>query len=56
MQTVKNSPRHIARSLAVQGLYAYQTNNATVTEIQEFLNNNEPELYAEANYELMNYL
>ena len=56
MQNIKKSPRHLARSLAVQGLYAYQTNEASASEIIDFLNNNEPDLFAEANYELMNYL
>ena len=56
MQQIKNSPRHIARSLAVQGLYAYQTNCVSANEIIDFLNDSEPDLFAEANYELMNYL
>ena len=56
MQKIKNSPRHIARSLAVQGLYAYQANNASVSEILDFLNSNEPELFNIADYEMLNYL
>ncbi len=56
MHKGKLSPRHLARSLAVQGLYSFLTNPRTITEIEEFLQNSNAEIYKKANYELFHYL
>lgn len=56
----KFSPRHLSRSLVVQGLYAFQTNEASVGEIEDFLQNlnedDDLELFGKANYELLHSL
>ena len=52
----KKSPRHLARSLAVQGIYAYKINQTSVTEIESFLQHNCHAIYPQANYELMHTL
>lgn len=52
----KKSPRHLARSLAVQGIYHYKTNHATILEIEAYLNQSETSLYICADYELMHGL
>src|SRR5690606_14962287 len=46
----------LARSLAVQGIYHYKTNQATVTQIEDYLKQFENELYICADYELMHSL
>lgn len=56
MHKTKLSPRRISRSLAVQGLYHFQTNPKSASEIEDFLHNTNEELYAKANYELMHFL
>ena len=56
MHKTKLSPRRLSRSLAVQGLYHFQTNPTSVSEIEDFLHNSNEELYARANYELLNFL
>jgi N utilization substance protein B len=56
MQKTKLSPRRLSRSLAVQGLYFYQTNPRTVGEIEDFLYSFNPDLYTRANYELFHSL
>ena len=52
----KKSPRHLARSLAVQGIYSIQMNHCTISEVEDFLSNTNNKLYLSANYELMHYL
>ncbi len=52
----KKSPRHLARSLAVQGIYFYKLNQATISEIEDFLYNNCNAVYSQANHELMHTL
>lgn len=52
----KKSPRHLARSLAVQGIYAYKMNQCSIVEIEDFLNQNNGPIFEKANYELMHYL
>lgn len=52
----KKSPRHLSRSLAVQGLYHFKVNNATQAEIEEFLRHNCRDIYNLANHELMHFL
>jgi N utilization substance protein B len=53
----KKSPRHLARSLAVQAIYAYKLNNSVLQiAIEDYLNNINPEVYQKANNELMHYL
>ncbi len=49
----KLSPRSVSRSLVVQGLYHYQTNPKSASEIEDFLYNNHADFYARANYELL---
>lgn len=56
MHKTKLSPRRISRSLAVQGLYHYQTNPKSASEIEDFLQSNNEEFYARANYELLHSL
>ena len=46
----------MARSLAVQGIYHYKTNYATVSDIEAYLSQFENELYICADYELMHSL
>ena len=52
----KKSPRHLARSIAVQGIYHYKTNHATIAEIEDYLKQFENELYICADHELMHSL
>lgn len=56
MHKIKLSPRRISRSLAVQGLYHWQTNPKSVSEIEDFLQNHNSDLYLRANYDLLHYL
>lgn len=56
MSKVKLSPRRMSRSLAVQGLYHFQTNPKSVSEIEDFLHSAHEEFYNGANYELMHFL
>lgn len=50
----KLSPRSLARSLAVQGLYFYRLNPTAINIIEECLQ--ESPLFAKANYELLHEL
>ncbi len=50
------SPRHLSRILTVQAIYYYRINQATFTEINEFLIFYDNELFHKANLELMNFL
>jgi N utilization substance protein B len=52
----KKSPRHLARSLAIQGLYFHKLNNTNLDEIEAFLSKNCFAIYPIANYELMHFL
>ena len=52
----KKSPRHLARSLAVQGIYYHKMNNVTIAEIELFLSQNCQAVYEKSNYELMHFL
>lgn len=52
----KKSPRHLARSLAVQGIYYHKLNQATQGEIEDFLQTNCHAIYPVANHELMHFL
>ena len=52
----KKSPRHLARSLAIQGLYFHKVNNTNLHEIEEFLKTNCFAIYPISNYELMHFL
>jgi N utilization substance protein B len=52
----KKSPRHLSRSLAVQALYSYKMNQASVIDLEMVLNDFEKDLYSCANYELMHDL
>ncbi len=52
----KKSPRHLARSLAVQGIYSYKINQCSIIEIEDYLNKNNGPIFEKANYELMHYL
>lgn len=54
--TSKLSPRRLSRSLAVQGLYYFQINPKSVSEIEDFLHGINEDIYARANYELLHYL
>jgi N utilization substance protein B len=56
MHTTKLSPRRLSRSLAVQGLYYFQINPKSVSEIEDFLHNSNEDIYSRANYELLHYL
>lgn len=56
MHKTKLSPRRISRSLAVQGLYHWQMNPKSVSEVEDFLNNHNSEFYLRANYTLLHYL
>jgi len=56
MRNSKLSPRRISRSLAVQGIYHFQTNPKSVSEIEDFLQNSNDELFTKANYDLLHYL
>jgi len=56
MHKPKLSPRRISRSLAVQGIYFFQTNPKSVSEIEDFLQNTNEEIYVRANYDLLHYL
>ncbi len=56
MHTTKLSPRRLSRSLAVQGLYYFQTNPVSVGEIEDFLHNSNEDIYVRANYDLLHYL
>lgn len=56
MRNSKLSPRRISRSLAVQGIYHFQTNPKSVSEIEDYLQNSNDELFAKANYELLHFL
>ncbi len=52
----KKSPRHLARSFAVQGIYYFKLNQVTIDQIEEFLNTNSPDVYKKVNQELMHEL
>lgn len=52
----KKSPRHLARSLAIQGIYFHKMNNTNLQEIETFLSNNCSAVYPIANYDLMHFL
>ena len=52
----KKSPRHLSRSLAVQGIYYHRINQANIVDIEEFLRNTCSGVYPKANYELMHFL
>ena len=52
----KKSPRHLARSLAVQGIYSYKMNQCSLVEIEDFINSSNGDLFEKANYELMHFL
>lgn len=52
----KKSPRHLARSLAIQGLYFHKLNNTNLDEIEDFLSKNCFAIYPISNYELMHFL
>lgn len=56
MQKTKLSPRRLSRSLAVQALYHFQTNKKSSSEIEDFLQSANEDLYMRANYELMHFL
>lgn len=56
MHKPKLSPRRISRSLAVQGIYFFQINPKSVSEIEDFLQSTNEEIYARANYDLLHYL
>ncbi|AUR52418.1 transcription antitermination factor NusB [Aquella oligotrophica] len=56
MRNTKLSPRRISRSLAVQGIYHFQTNPKSVSEIEDYLQNSNDELFAKANYDLLHSL
>jgi N utilization substance protein B len=50
------TPRYLARSLAVQGIYAYKLNECSLQEIEDYLYQANAELYNKANYELLHFL
>ncbi|MCE2706169.1 MAG: transcription antitermination protein NusB [Proteobacteria bacterium] len=52
----KKSPRHLARSLAIQGIYSYKINQCSIIEIEDYINENNRDVFKKANYELMHYL
>jgi N utilization substance protein B len=52
----KKSPRHLARSLAIQGVYHHKLNQNSIIEIEHYLANSETGIYPKANYDLMHYL
>lgn len=52
----KNSPRHLARSFAVQGIYYSKLNQVAINEIEDFLNSTSPDVYKKVNHELMHSL
>lgn len=56
MSKPKKSPRHLSRSLTVQGLYYYKTNQADISEIEHFLSVSCNTAYMTANYELLHFL
>lgn len=56
MQKTKFSPRRLSRSLAVQALYHFQTNKKSSSEIEDFLQSSNEDLYMRANYELMHFI
>jgi N utilization substance protein B len=53
---IKKTPRHLARSFAVQGIYYYKNNEVSVAEIEQFISSVNPALYPKANYQLLNSL
>lgn len=52
----KKTPRYLARSLAVQGIYAYKVNECSIQDIEDYLCQANSDLYKKANYELLHYL
>lgn len=56
MHKTKLSPRRLSRSLAVQGIYYFQNNPKSVSEIEDFLHSSNEDIYRRANYELLHYL
>ncbi|MFN8770802.1 MAG: transcription antitermination factor NusB [Neisseriaceae bacterium] len=52
----KKSPRHLARSLAVQGIYSIKLNQCGISEIEDFLSQANSSVFKRANYELMHDL
>jgi N utilization substance protein B len=50
------TPRYLARSLAVQGIYAYKLNECSIQEIEDYLYQANAQLYNKANYELLHFL
>lgn len=50
------TPRYLARSLAVQGIYAYKVNECSIQDIEDYLCQANSGLYKKANYELLHYL
>ncbi|MBP7846578.1 MAG: transcription antitermination factor NusB [Burkholderiales bacterium] len=56
MHKTKLSPRRLSRSLAVQGLYHFQTNPKSVSEIEDFLHNSNEDIYVRANYDMLHNL
>jgi len=52
----KKTPRYLSRSLAVQAIYSIKLNECSVTEIEAFLNENNAQLYLQADYALMHQL
>lgn len=52
----KKSPRHLARSIAVQGLYHFKLNFSSVIEIEHYLSSSGHPLYIKADQELLHFL
>ncbi len=52
----KKSPRHLARSIAVQGLYYFKLNCSPAIEIERYLSSNGHPLYLKADQELLHFL
>lgn len=53
---IKKSPRHLSRSIAVQGIYHYKLNNSEIFDIEQFLKSNPDCLYNKAESSLLTYL
>lgn len=53
---IKKSPRSLARSIALQGIYYFLQNHATLAEIEDHLYNHDTFLYQKADRELMKFL
>jgi transcription antitermination protein NusB len=52
----KKSPRHLARSFALQAVYHHKLNPDNISLIENYINLSNMQIYSQSNYELMHFL